>query len=147
MSEDPQVTRPRQEWAVSFGVGAVFAGCLVAAVVFMVLTLALMLTAPEGALPIDVPDGSTFRVALLIGGLVAIVLLAVGPSAAYAVAWMLRNVRSQAVHVIAFAVAGVVVGAVLGLRIGGPGAANLLAAMLGVSAAGGRAAVTPFARR
>lgn len=147
MTQDPDVTEPRKEWAVTFGVGAVFAGCLVAAVVFMVLTFALLLTAPDGALPVDVPSGSTFRVALLIGGLVAIVLLVVGPSAAYAVGWMMRSVRNQSLHVIAFAVAGVVVGAVFGLRIGGPAAANLLAAMLGASAATGRAVLSPFARR
>ena len=49
-------------------------------------------------------------------------------------------------HVIVFAVAGVVVGGAVGLIAGGGEAANVLAAMVGASAAAGRAAVSRLAQ-
>ena len=143
MMEDPAVTRPRQPWAISFGPGAVFAGCLITAVVFMALTFVILVLAPEEA---TADLGSTPRLAMLIGGLAALAFLVIGPTLAFAVGWLLRTVHNQSTHVLVFAVAGAVVGGLLGWSAGGPEVANILAGMVGVSAAVGRLAVSPYAR-
>lgn len=146
MMEDPRITRPREPWAVSFGVLGVLAGCLVTALVFMALVWGVLSAAPQGDLDAAGIEASPTRLALLIGGFAAIVVLVVGPTLAFALGWLLRRVRTQAVHVIAFAALGAVLGAVGGFVVGGPQFANVLGAMLGVSAAAGRAALAPFAR-
>ena len=144
MMEDPAVTRPREPWAVSFGPGAVLSGCLVTATVFMGLTFLILSVAPAEVVD-DLP-GTAGRLSMLIGGLAGLAFLVVGPTIAFALGWLLRRVRNQSTHVVVFAVAGAVVGAVLGWSAGGPEVANILAGMVGVSAAAGRIAVAPFAR-
>ena len=95
MMEDPNVMRPgRREWAVSFNVSAVFLGCLVTALVFMALTYVILATAPDEALPDDASGGALLRLALLIGGLAALAFLVIGPTVAYGLGWLLRNVRN-----------------------------------------------------
>ena len=149
MSEDEGTAatrRPREEWAVAFGVGGVFAGCLVAGVVFMAASFAILSLAPLEEVGGDRLPGTTGRLALLIGGFAAIGFLLVGPTVSFVVGWLLRRVRDQSLHVLAFALAGALVGAVVGAVAGGPEVANVLAAMVGASAAIGRLAVSPFAR-
>lgn len=146
MMDDPKITRPKEPWAVSFGVMGIVAGCVVTALVFMVLVFTVLTAAPDGELEAAGIDATPARLALLIGGFAAIAILVVGPTLALGVGWLLRKVRSQSLHVLAFAALGVVVGALGGFVVGGPQFANILAAMLGASAAAGRAALSPFAR-
>lgn len=146
MMHDPAVVRPREPWAVSFGVGAVFAGCLVSAVVFMALTFLMLSLAPEETVETADLGGTIPRLTLLIGGLAGVFFLVVGPTVAFGVGWLLRRVRNQSAHVLAFAAAGAVVGGLVGAAIAGAGGANILAAMVGTSAAVGRLALSRFAR-
>ncbi|MBX9245141.1 hypothetical protein ICW40_10020 [Actinotalea ferrariae] len=146
MMDDPRITRPREPWAVSFGLLAVVAGCLVAALVFMALVWTVLSAAPDAELAAAGIDATPGRLAFLMGGFAAIGFLVVGPTLAFAVGWLLRRVRNQSLHVLAFAALGAVVGAAGGFVIGGPQFANVLGAMVGVSVAAGRAALAPFAR-
>ncbi|WP_182112622.1 MULTISPECIES: hypothetical protein [unclassified Actinotalea] len=146
MMEDPRITRPKEPWAVSFGVLGVFAGCVVTALVFMGLVYTVLSAAPAGELDAAGIEATPARLALLIGGFAALAILVVGPTLAFGIGWLLRRVRSQSLHVLAFGALGIVVGAVGGFLVGGPSFANILAAMLGASAALGRAALAPFAR-
>lgn len=139
--------RPAKEpWAVSFGLLGVLAGCLVTALVLMALVYTVLSAAPAGELEAAGVEAAPGRLAVLIGGFAAIAILVVGPTLAFGVGWLLRRVRAQSLHVIAFAALGAVVGAVGGFVLGGPTFANLLGGMLGVAAAAGRAALVPFAR-
>ena len=137
---------PRREWAVSFGVMAVFAGCVVTATVFTALIFVALLAASAEELSAAGIESSPGRLALLVGGFAALAILVVGPSVAFGVGWLLRSVRNQSLHVVAFALAGAVVGGLVGYWGGGPVMANVLAAMLGASAGIGRLALAPFAR-
>lgn len=146
MMEDPEIVRSRPAWAVSFSVGTVFLGCLVAAAVFFGLLWVMVSGVPPEDLRAAGIEWSPQQVAMSMGGFAALGFIAIGPTVAFGVGWLLRNVRSTQLHVIAFAVTGALVGAIAGFFVGGPAIANLLAAPVGVAAALGRLAVTPFAR-
>ena len=147
MMEDPQVMRPpREPWVVRFSVGTVFVGCVVAATVFMGLVFVQVGGIPEEALEEAGLRYTPRQLAMMIGGFAAIGFLLLGPTVALGVGWLLRKVRTTSVHVLAFAVAGAVVGAGAGLLLGGPSFASLLAAPVGIAAAAGRLAVNPYAK-
>lgn len=145
--EDPRLLRePKEPWAVRFGVGAVLAGCLVAATVFMALVFVQV-----GGIPADALEEAGLRytprqLSMMIGGFAAIGFLLLGPTIALGVGWLLRKVRTTSVHVLAFAVAGAVVGALVGYLVGGALLASLIAAPVGIASAVGRLAVSPYAK-
>ena len=146
MMDDPRITRPREPWAVSFGVMGILGGCVVTGTVFMALVYTVLSAAPAEELAEAGIEMTPIRLALLIGGFAAILILIVGPTLGFVVAWLLRRVRTQSVHVLAFAALGAVLGAFGGFVLGGPQFASLIGSMLGASAAAGRAAIAPFAK-
>ncbi|MCL3860906.1 hypothetical protein [Actinotalea sp. K2] len=138
---------PRSTWAVGFGLTAVLVGCLAASVTFLALTVAVLSGAPPGALAGTGADEGVLQLAIPIAALAGMGFMVVGPTLAWVLGWSLRRVRHQALHVLTFGVAGVVLGAIGGAVTGGLEIAALLGAMVGVAAATGRAVVAPFARR
>lgn len=142
---DPDIVRPREPWAVGFSVGAVFAGCLIAGFVFMVLTYAMLSTVPADVLETAGVDTNVARLTLMVGGIAGVLFLIVGPTVAFGLGWLLRNQRNQSVHVLVFAIAGAAVGALSGFW-GGPEMGSMVAAMTGTSAGVSRMIMSRWAR-
>lgn len=143
---DPAVVRPHRPWAVSFGVGQVFAGCILAGGVFTALIfLWLALLVPDDVFASFDPPVTVAEMTLYLGGLGGVLLLVVGPTLAFVVGWLLRRVANQSVHVIAFAVAGALVGIMVGSFFG-PDLASALGATMGASAGLSRMIMSRWAR-
>src|SRR5665648_1217466 len=69
MMHDPAVVNPRQPWAVSFGVGQVFIGCLVACAIFMALIFIwLVALVPPEVLATTDPPTTVGQMTLALGG-------------------------------------------------------------------------------
>jgi len=145
MTSDDDARPPRH--AFTFSASAILLGCVATAFVFTVLLFGMLATDPGVELEVMGSAQSTGRLALSLGGLTLLVLLVVGPTLAWALSRLLGPRQQQvAVHVIAFAVLGLLVGLVLGTVLAGPGFGLALAPLLGVGGAAGRVAVQPLAR-
>ena len=139
--------RHREPWAVSFGPFAAIVGSFLAAGIFMVLTFGLLsLTPPE---TFAETGESLGRITTQVGGPPALLLLLSGPLLGPLVAWLLRRIPNQSVHVVVFALVGAVLGTVIGFVFGsdlGAEMATLLGPMMGTSVGLARMALSPFAR-
>lgn len=143
---DAQPVTPRVPWKVSFGVGQVFAGCVLAGAVFMALIfLWLSFVVPADVLASFDPPTTAARLTLYFGGVGGVLFLVVGPTVAFGVGWLLRRVENQSLHVLAFAGAGAVLGFVVGLPLGAD-LASALGPTIGASAALSRMIMSRWAR-
>lgn len=139
---------PKERWKLSFGPGAILFGVIVASIVFMLLVyvaLGLVMEADPDAIAIDDPLGARFRLTTLAGGTAFAGFLLFGPSIAFGLGWLLRRNDNTPVHVLVFALVGVVLGFGVGLIID-PETAGVVGPITGVAAAAGRLAVAPFAK-
>lgn len=143
-------TKPRRattfDWKISFRLSTVLLGCVFASVTFAMLSVLMLLTAPDQQLLSDA-GMSALQMGLMLGGLGTVLIFLVGPSTAYFVGHLLRNNGNQGLHVLAFGAAGAVIGAAVGWRIFGAPSASILAALIGISAMIARALVSPYAQR
>jgi len=134
------------DWKISFKVSTVFLGCLFASITFAMLAVLMLLTFQDRRLLADAGT-SAVQMGLMMGGLGAVLIFLAGPSTAYFVGHLMRNVDNQPLHVLAFGAAGAILGAAVGWRIFGIASANIIAALLGISAMVARTLVSPYAQR
>lgn len=131
-------------WAISFSTPVTLAGCGLTAVLFAALLyLWLAFVVPDGVLASDDSPG---QITAVVGVMAGALLILLGPFAALGLGRLLRSSGSTAVHVIAFTLAGSVVGALAGAALGGPEVALTMLASLGLATGLSRLAVSPFAR-
>jgi len=146
MMHDPAVVNPRQPWAVSFGVGQVFIGCLVAGAIFMLLIFIwLVALVPPEVLATTDPPTTVGQLTLALGGGGALLFVLVGPTVALGLGWLLRATANQSVHVLVFAVTGALVGALVGWRFG-PDLASALGSSMGAATGLTRMIMSRYAR-
>lgn len=132
--------RLRPTWKVRFTPFMTFVGSGVAGVLTALVLFLQVVTGP-GVEELNSLSSVVQGVVLLFGAIFFVFLL-VGPGLAWGLGFMLRNVTNQWLHVLAFAVLGLLVGALLGpvLGIGG-----LLAPAAGIGTGLARWFMSPFA--
>ena len=143
---DGKPVTPRTPWKVSFGIGQVFAGCVLAGVIFTALIfLWLSFVVPDDVITSFDPPTTVARLTLYFGAVGGVLFLVVGPEVALVLGWLLRRVENQSLHVLAFAGAGAVLGFVVGLPFGAD-LSSALGPTFGASAALSRMIMSRWAR-
>lgn len=146
MKHDPNVANPREPWKVSFGVGTVFLGCLLAGALFTAfVALWMWIVVPKEVLESVDPPLSVIELALFLGASATVMLMVVGPLFALLLGRVLRNVENHGLHVAVFAVAGALLGAGVGGLLG-PDMMLILGPTMGAATGLARAIVSRFAR-
>lgn len=131
----------RPTWKVKFTpwmtiLGSGMAGVLTAIVLFL-----QVITGP-GFDELN-EAGLVFQGALLLFGAIFLIFLVVGPTLAWGLGFTLRNITNQSLHVLAFAVLGLVVGSLIGPLLG---LGSLLAPAAGIGTGLARWFMSPFAK-
>ena len=134
---DPETGKLRPTWTVRFSAWTVFLGCTIAAVVTSAVFFLTLVTGPGLDALNDVSSVAKGGIFLL--GLIFGVYLLIGPVLAWGLGFALRANTNQGVHVLAFAVLGLIVGFMIGNFIG---LGSVLAPAAGIGAAVGRWAVS-----
>lgn len=149
MSEyDHSTGKLRPLWTVRFSpwitlLGALFGGCVAGGVLdFVIITGSGSGNLNSGR---EVAEG-----AIQILGASIVVFAVLGPLLGWGLAFALRNVANQGLHVLAFAALGLFVGFeignIIGARAGIVGLGAAVAPACGIGAAVGRWAISRFAR-
>jgi len=138
---DPDKGRLRPTWTVRFTPWATILGCGLAGVLTSVVLVLQLLTGP-GLDALNAPE-LALQGALTLFGAILVISLVVGPTLAWGLGFALRTQTNQFIHVIAFAILGLVLGALFG---GFVGIGSLLAPAAGIGCGLARWFLTPFAK-
>lgn len=138
---DAEKGRLRPVWTVRFSPWMTFWGCSLAGVLTAVVFTLSLLTGP-GFDALNDP-GSVLSGVILIFGLLFITFLVIGPTLAWGLGFALRTQTNQHIHVLAFAVLGLVVGTMLG---GFFGVSGILGPAAGVGTGLARWIMSPYAK-
>src|SRR5690606_15572554 len=137
---DPKTGKVRPTWTVRFSPWMTLAGSALGGAVCGLVVIATLLTG-SGASDLAGPV-SVFQGAVLIFGATTLGFLLLGPTLAWGLGFMLRNVANHYLHVIAFGALGVFVSYSIGVFVAGllqfGGLADVLAPAAGIGAAVGR---------
>lgn len=138
---DSEKGRLRPTWKVRFTPFMTFVGSGVAGVL---TALVLFLQAVTGPGVEELNDASSVvKGALLLFGAIFFIFLLVGPTLAWGLGFTMRNITNQSLHVLSFAVLGLVVGSLLGSLLG---IGALLAPAAGIGTGLARWFMSPFAK-
>lgn len=138
--------KPERRHAYTFSATAILLGCVATSFVFMVLVFLLLGSDPNAGLDLMGSEESAARIALTTGGFALVAVLLVGPTTAFGISYVMRRESQFSRHLVAFGIAGLIIGFGIGLALGGPSLGMTMAPMFGVSTAAGRWAVQPLAR-
>jgi len=130
---DPATGKVRPTWTVRFSAWSIFLGCAIGAVVTSVVLFLTLITGPGFDELNDA--GSVAKGGIFLLGLIFGVFLLVGPVLAWGLGFMLRTNSNQGLHVMAFAVLGLIVGYFIGNLVG---LGTVVAPAAGIGAAAGR---------
>ena len=138
---DAEKGRIRPTWTVRFTPWMTFLGSALAGIITAVVFFLTLITGP-GLDALNEPQ-LVFKGAVLLFGLIFLVFVILGPTLAWGLGFALRSITNQSIHVIAFAILGLIVGSMLGGFIGMGGA---LAPAAGIGAGLARWIMSPFAK-
>ena len=138
---DSEKGKVRPTWTVRFTPWMTILGSGVAGVLTALILFLQFVTGP-GLDELNAPN-LVIQGALLLFGSIFIIFLILGPTLAWGLGFLLRNVTNQFIHVIAFMVLGAIVGYFLG---GWLGIGQLLAPAAGIGCGVARWFMSPFAK-
>jgi carbon starvation protein CstA len=138
---DEKSGKIKPTWTVRFSPWWIMVGCAIAGVVCAAVLFVTLVTGP-GLDQLNDPQ-LVAQGGVLLLGISFVVFLVLGPTLAWGVGFALRNNTNQSVHVIAFAVLGLIVGFMLGNFIG---LGSVVAPAAGIGAGVGRWAISRHAK-
>lgn len=138
---DEETGKLKPTWTVRFSPWWVFLGCAIAGVVCALVLFLTLVTGPGLGELNDA--GSVAQGGVLLLGISFVIFILVGPTLAYGVGFALRNNPNHNVHIVAFAVLGVIVGFMLGGLVD---LGTVVAPAAGIGAGVGRWAISKHAK-
>lgn len=138
---DPKSGKLRPTWTVRFSAWSILLGCAIGAVVTSAVLFVTLVTGP--GLDSLNDAGSVAKGGIFLLGLIFGIYLLLGPVLAWGLGFTLRNNPNNGMHVLAFAVLGLIVGFMLGNLIG---LGSIVAPAAGIGAAAGRWAISGHAK-